>query len=91
MMNNKQPVIKPKQFTYEEAFKSAKEDSNVVIISEVTKDKYKLEKINHEDKIKFFGPAISNWQNCIFILAAELTGKWNIEKDGVVITESIME
>lgn len=30
MMNNKKPVIKPKQFTYEEAFKSAKEDSNVV-------------------------------------------------------------
>ena len=87
MMNNKKPVIKPKQFTYEEAFKEAKEDSNIVIISENTKDRYRVE----ANKIKFFGPAIKNWQNCIFILAAELTGKWNIEKDGVVITESIME
>ena len=90
-MKNKKQVIRPKQFIYEEAFKAAKEDSNVVITSEVTKDKYKVEKINHEYKIKFFGPAISNWQNCIFILSTELVGYWNIEKDGAVITETVME
>lgn len=78
-------IIRPKQFTYEEAMKAAKEDSSIVMISLETKDRYKFDKA--ENKIKFFGPAIHNWQNCVFILGKELVGAWIIEKDGSVILE----
>lgn len=90
-MKKKVKITRPKEFSYEEVIKAAKEDNNIVFISMVSKDKYKIEKIGQNYKIRFFGQAINNWQNCIFILAAELTGKWNIEKDGLVLTESIME
>lgn len=82
-------IKRPKQFTYDEAFKRAKEDNSIVIISEFSKDKYKVETIDHQERIKFYGPAINNWQNCTFILASELVGAWNIEKDGIVETEIV--
>lgn len=88
-MKTKQKIQAPKKFTYAEAYEMAKKDNTIVFISEVTKDKYRVEIIDHQEKIRFFGTAINNWQNCVFILAAELVGSWNIEKDGEIIKEIV--
>lgn len=90
-IKSKRKVVKPKEFTYHEAYEIALDNSSAIMISVVTRDRYKVECIDKKERIKFFGPAIKNWQSCVFILADELVGKWNIEKDGIVITEVVTE
>lgn len=70
-----------KKYSFEEACKIAKETGSV-IISEVTKDKYKFERTKDKYEIKFFSSTIDSWRKCNFILTEEIVNGWYVKEEG---------
>ncbi|HSQ88827.1 hypothetical protein [Romboutsia sp.] len=76
-------MIKEVCTTHEYYFETAWEAlcENKVITSIKTGCSYKIDKSDvKEFKLKFYNPRVSWWQDCDYVLAKEMFGKWYITK-----------
>lgn len=73
-----------KRYKFEDAYNLAHKNSDVVIISAVTEDKYRIDKTVNEEEIKFYSSTINRWRKCEFILTKEILSDWYVEIEGKV-------
>lgn len=77
--------VDAKRFNFEDAFTLAKENEDIEIISSVTEDRYKIEKVHGKDEIKFYSNTISRWRKCEFFSTKEVLADWYVISKGKLI------
>ena len=76
-------INKTKEYTFIEAWGNSINDNNVIITSKSSGDSYKIDKFVKGNKLKFYNPVISNWQQCTYVLPEELFNLWYVTTECV--------